>query len=410
MRNYLLGLCLLYGSAHADFAEWLADFKHDAAAQGISQATLDAAFADVQPQDRVLELDRKQPEFVDTFTTYLTRRVTPQRIARGQALLAQNQALFDAVEARYGLSRFVLAALWGLETNYGSFTGDAPIPEALATLAYDGRRSAFFRTELLNALRIIDTEHIAVADMKGSWAGAMGQMQFMPSTWLRYAVDGDADARINLWTSLPDAMNSAANYLRAAGWQRNAPAMLALRLPDNFDWGLARLAYRRPVGQWQAAGVTLADGSALPSSGRSAIVLPQGWRGPAFMVFDNFDVIMQWNRSVNYALAVALLAQQLETGAPLPLAPDTDSAMTREQMTTLQQQLGALGFDAGKPDGLPGIKTQSAIRRYQAAHDLPADGYASPGLATLVEASYAAALANGKLVATDLPTFADPQP
>jgi membrane-bound lytic murein transglycosylase B len=411
IRKALLALCLTSGAAHADFNGWLADFKHEARARGISQSTLDAAFINVQPQPRVLELDLKQPEFVDTFATYLAHRVTAQRIARGRSLLIQYQSLFDRVEQRYGVSRYVLAALWGLETNYGSFTGNAPIPEALATLAYDGRRSDFFRNELFDALHIIDSEHLAVAEMKGSWAGAMGQMQFMPSTWRRYAIDGDDDQRINLWTSLPDALSSAANYLHQAGWQSGAPAMLELHLPSGFDWRYARPGYRRPLAAWRAAGVTLADGTPLIGDARTAIILPQGWRGPAFMVFDNFDVVMQWNRSVNYALAIAILAQRLQTDAPLPSAQDAETdAMSRAQMMTLQAHIGALGYAAGTPDGLPGIKTQSAIRRFQAARHLPVDGYASPSLLTLVEASFFAALANDELASPDGPGFSEDAP
>lgn len=394
-----------------DFASWLNNLKQEARTRGISQATLDAAFADTRIQTRVIELDRKQPEFVETFASYLAQRVTPQRIARGQALLMQYQPLFDTLEQRHGIPRHILAAFWGLETNYGTTTGNTAIPDALATLAFEGRRSAFFRAELLDALSIIEAGHVAAADMKGSWAGAMGQMQFMPSTYRRYAVDGDRDGRINLWSSVPDALHSAGNYLNQAGWKPGEPVALEVRLPQNFDWRVARLTYHRPIADWQAAGVMQANGAPIPTqAGEAAIILPQGFRGPAFMVFDNFDVILQWNRSVSYALSVAILAQRFVADVPLLTGQGAErDALSRTRMIALQQQLAELGFDAGVADGVPGIKTQSAIRRYQSAQQLPADGYASPSLLAHVEASHASAAAAGKLAPDrNPPTFSDP--
>lgn len=413
MRRLVLALCLLVSSAQAqtDFSSWLAEFSQEARARGISQATLDSALGDVQVAPRVVELDRKQPEFVESLATYIERRVTPQRIARGQALLAEHQALFDEVENRYGVPRQTLAAFWGLETSYGSVMGSTPTPTALATLAFDGRRSAFFRSQLLDALTLIEAGHVTAAEMKGSWAGAMGQMQFMPSTYRRYAVDGDNNGQINLWNSLPDALHSAGNYLQQAGWKTGKPIALQVNLPVDFAWGQARLYNRRLIAEWQAAGVVQANGQALPvQPGRAAIILPQGARGPAFMVFDNFDVVMQWNRSVQYALSVALLADQFAGGLPLPARSDAEM-LGRTQLMRLQQQLTELGFDAGGADGLPGLKTQSAIRRYQTAHALTADGYPTPMLAQHVRESHIAATLKGGLKPTDgAPKFADPTP
>src|SRR5512139_2043013 len=202
--------------AQTAFYRWLVAFRQDAVAQGISPATLDAAFTGVTPIERVIELDRRQPEFLQTFTDYLSRRVTPSRVARGQALLQEHAALLDTVEQKYGVSKSVLVAFWGLETNFGANQGSLNIPASLATLAWEGRRSSFFRSQLLDALRIIEAGHVRAADMTGSWAGAMGQMQFMPSTFLAYAVDGDGDGRIDVWHSLPDALYSAAHYLQRA--------------------------------------------------------------------------------------------------------------------------------------------------------------------------------------------------
>lgn len=414
MRSGLLALWLFATGVHAqsDFSAWLRDFRQEALTRGISQTTLDSALGGVRATPRVIELDRKQPEFADTFIQYLERRVTPRNVAEGQALLLEHHALFDEVEKRYGVPKEILAAFWGLETNYGATTGNTLIPAALATLAFDGRRSAFFRAELLDALAIIEAGHVTAAEMKGSWAGAMGQMQFMPSTFRRYAVDGDNDGRINLWTSLPDALHSAGNYLKQAGWKTGEPAALAVRLPQDFEWRYARLYYRRPIGEWQAAGVVLAGGEPLPMhQGRTSIILPQGARGPAFMVFDNFDVILQWNRSVSYALSVAILADQFAGNASLPTAGDSDSALSHAQLVSLQQQLTELGFDAGPPDGLPGIKTQSAIRRYQVTHQLPADGYPSTPLLFHVQYTHAVAAGRGKLNPPRVaPVFSDSAP
>ena len=413
MRRLVLALSLLVTSAQAqmDFTNWLAEFSQEARARGISQTTLDQALRDIQITPRVVELDRKQPEFVESLATYLERRVTPQRVARGQALLAEHQTLFEEVEKRYGVPRQTLAAFWGLETSYGSVMGSTSIPAALATLAFDGRRSTFFRSQLLDALTLIEAGHVTAAEMKGSWAGAMGQMQFMPSTYRQYAVDGDNNGQINLWNSLPDALHSAGNYLRQAGWKTGQPIALQVSVPANFAWGQARLYNRRPIADWQAAGVVQANGQALPvQAGLAAIILPQGAQGPAFMVFDNFDVVMQWNRSVHYALSVALLADQLIGGAPLPAANGVPT-LARSQLMRLQEQLTELGFDAGGADGLPGLKTQSAIRRYQATHALPADGYATPALAQHVRENHiAAALKGGLKPVEPAPKFVDSEP
>ena len=393
--------------AHSAFDNWLTAFRQDAAAQGISAATLDAALTGITPVERVVELDRRQPEFLLTFSDYLRARVTASRVARGQELMAEHAALLDAVEQQYGVPKAVLVAFWGLETNYGSTLGSHNIPASLATLAFDGRRSDFFRSQLLDALRIIDAGHVNAIDMNGSWAGAMGHMQFMPSTFRAYAVDGDGDARIDLWQSVPDALHSAANYLKRAGWRVGEPVAIEVRLPEGFDWRRASIANRLPVAEWTALGVKPVDGSGLPAvAGRSAIVLPQGWQGPAFMVFDNFGVVMQWNRSVNYALAVAQLAQQVAGGDGLSVQSGEAGALSTAQLHALQQALNELGFDAGAVDGLPGPRTQMAIRQYQFMHRLPVDGYPAPSLLTHVEQTHAAAAAAGRLAPAL--TFADP--
>jgi membrane-bound lytic murein transglycosylase B len=226
----------------------------------------------------------------------------------------------------------------------------------------------------------------------------MGHMQFMPSTFRAYAVDGDGDARIDLWQSLPDAMNSAANYLARAGWRAGEPVAIEVRLPDGFDWCQARVAHRLPVADWAARGVRTLDGNALPAvAGRAAIVLPQGWQGPAFMVFDNFDVVMEWNRSQNYALSVAQLAHQIAGGAALAAGAGETGALSTAQVQAMQRQLNELGFDAGSADGLIGPRTQSALRRFQVRHGLPADGYPAPSVLAAVAAAHAEAAGTGGL-------------
>ncbi|MBW8305483.1 MAG: lytic murein transglycosylase [Thiobacillus sp.] len=412
MHKFLFLLAVLAtfpAHAQTSFDDWLAAFRQEAAAQGISAATLDAALTGIEPVERVVQLDRGQPEFLQTFSDYMRARVTVSRVMRGQALMAEHAALLDAVEQQYGVPKSVLVSFWGLETNYGSTLGNHNIPASLATLAYDGRRSAFFRGQLLDALHIIDAGHVSAIDMMGSWAGAMGHMQFMPSTYRAYALDGDGDVRIDLWQSIPDAMHSGANYLKRAGWRAGEPVTIEVRPPQDFDWRRASIANRLPVAEWAALGVLPVDGSPLPAvAGRSAIVLPQGWQGPAFMVFDNFDVVMRWNRSVNYALAVAQLAKQIDGSDGLALLSGEAGALGTAQLQALQQALNELGFDAGEADGLLGPRTQAAIRQYQALHRLPVDGYPAPSVLGHVEQTHAAAAAAGTLILAPAPTFADP--
>lgn len=394
--------------AQSDFDTWLAAFRAEATAQGIRPATLDAALAGVMPTERVIALDRRQPEFLQTFSDYLGRRVSLRQTTRGQARLAEHAALFDAVEQRHGVPKNILAAFWGMETNYGTTLGHLNIPASLATLAFDGRRSGFFRSQLLDALRIIDAGHVSAIDMNGSWAGAMGHMQFMPSTFRSYAMDGDGDARIDLWQSLPDAMHSAANYLRRSGWRAQEPVALEVRLPKGFDLRQARITNRLSLSTWASLGVEGAA-QALPTTPLVAgMVLPQGRRGPVFLVFDNFDVVMQWNRSTNYALAVAQLAHQIAGGALLSVTTGEPGGVSTAQVQAMQRALNDMGFDAGYADGLIGTRTQTALRRYQVTHQLPADAYPSPSVIDHIGQTHADAAAAGLLVRPAAPTFAEP--
>ncbi|MBI5937752.1 MAG: lytic murein transglycosylase [Betaproteobacteria bacterium] len=361
------------------FVAWLGGVRDEALARGVSEHTWRTALPALRPIPRVLDLDAKQPEFVEIFWNYLDGRVNARRIDEGRKLMQRHAALLDKIARAHGVPPGILVAFWGMETDYGKFTGGYPVVGALATLAYDARRSRFFRAELLDALDILQAGHIQADAMRGSWAGAMGQVQFMPSTFRRYAVDADGDGRKNIWSSPADALASAAHYLREAGWRADRPWGEPVRLPAHFDWQLARLDGRRPLADWAELGVSRGDGSPLPKQdGMAAILLPQGHAGPAFLVHGNFDVMLTWNRSVNYALAVGHLADRLEGAAPLYLGRDTDNRrLTREQALELQQCLARLGFGSGEADGVLGSKTRAAIRAYQSANRLPADGYPS---------------------------------
>lgn len=364
-----------------EFKQWVKTLKAEAKQEKISAKTIKSTFKNAKYLPRVIALDRSQPEFISTFLNYIGNRVTTNKIERGKALLQEHESLLSQVEFQYGVPKTVLVAFWGLETNYGSFQGDFGLPSALLTLAYEGRRADFFRTQLLDTMRIVDAKHNTVAGMRGSWAGAMGHMQFMPSTFVKYGVDADADGKINIWHSLPDAFSSAANYLEQVGWRKDEPAMLEVKLPANFDYSLAQLNNRKSAEKWSMLGVRDMNDQLLPQLDNAAIILPQGWQGPAFMVFSNFDVIMDWNRSVNYAISVAYLAEQFISEKPILAREQVESgSLSFNQMWALQAKLNELGFECGAPDGFPGLKTQEAIRQYQATKNLPQDGYASPSL------------------------------
>jgi len=385
-----------------EFEAWRTQLRQDALAKGISTQTFDQALAEFRPIERVVELDQRQPEFVDTFWNYLDRRVENRRVALGQEHLRGQAKLLRQVNSRYGIPPALLVAFWGLETNFGATTGNFPVPHALATLAYDNRRSAFFRNELLNALTILEQGHISLSDMKGSWAGAMGQMQFMPSTFLRHAVDANGDKRKDIWRSLPDAFHSGANYLQQIGWHPNEIWGREVLLPENFDFEAARLEIKKPLREWSAMGVRQTDGKLLPKVNiTGAILLPQGHDGPAFLVYRNFDVIMQWNRSINYALSVGHLADRLNGAPALTLGRNTDNQrLTRDQLMEIQQQLSRYGFDPGTIDGIPGSKTRIAIQAYQKAAGLPPDGHASARLLEFMRKQSALVAPEGALAST----------
>ena len=300
------------------FDQWLSEFKIEAKSLGISQIVLDAALSNSVSIKRVIELDRKQPEFTMTFETYMGKVVSQTRIKKAKAKLIEHDALLAEISKKYGVQKRFIVTFWGVETNFGQYLGSFNVPNSLATLAHDGRRSAYFRKELLNALKILEEGHIAPDKMKGSWAGAMGQCQFMPSSFLSYAVDWDGDGKRDIWATKADVFASTANYLAKAGWRDDVTWGRKVVLPRDFSMNgkdakaLADAKTRVKLPVWAKAGVRNADGEALPTKNLTArLVMPAGSDGPAFLVYSNFDSILDWNRSNYYALAIAHLSDKL---------------------------------------------------------------------------------------------------
>ena len=301
------------GAARPSLTRWLSGVRSEGISRGISAATIDKALAGFSPIPRVVELDRNQPEFSLTLREYLDGTVSAGRIAKGRRMLDENRALLTELSRRYGVPGNVLVAFWGIETDYGRNTGGFPVVRSVATLAFHGRRSTFFRTELFHALRILDEGHISVDKMTGSWAGAMGQVQFMPSSFKHFAVDYDGDGRRDIWKSREDALASAANYLSKSGWVPRRRWGREVVLPRGFDETLVGTRIVKRLDRWQSLGVRCLDGSDLPlvDDMRGSIVTPDGAGGRAFLVYENFHVILKWNRSHYFGVAVGMLADRL---------------------------------------------------------------------------------------------------
>lgn len=298
------------------FGEWLSEFRAEASAAGIREAILSAALTGLEPIDRVVQLDRNQPEYTLTLAQYLTRVAPQSRVNRGRRLLQEHRELLTRIETEFGVQARFVVAFWAIESDFGSNVGGFPVIQSLATLAWDPRRSSFFRAELLAALQILNEGHIAPENMRGSWAGAMGQTQFLPSVFLRSAVDYNGDGRKDIWGSPADALASAANHLRNIGWLGDQTWGREVLLPANFDIAIADLDIRKRIGEWQALGVRRTDGTDLPSRQlQSSIVLPEkGSLRPAFLVYNNYRSILRWNRSTLFALGVGLLADRIGGG------------------------------------------------------------------------------------------------
>jgi len=364
------------------FGECIARMKSQARLEGISDNTVNQVLSKVKRLPRIIELDRRQPEFTQTFANYFTTRINEERIQRGRELYARHHVLLDKIQRESGIPAQFLISFWGLETSYGGHFGDWPVLDSLATLACDTRRSTFFTQELLNAMRIVDAGDITAERMIGSWAGAMGHMQFMPSTFLRYAKDVDGDGRRDLWGSIPDAMGSAANFLQQLGWVPGLNWGQEVLLPRSFDYSLAGRDQMLSLEEWTTLGVTTTSGAPLaPAAQKAALIIPSGYQGPAFLVTKNFYIIMRWNRSEFYALSVGHLADRIAGAAPLFRAPPVDSAkISREQVRQLQMDLTTLGIDAGEADGILGSATRKAISLFQQKTQRIADGHLDAGI------------------------------
>ncbi|MDG1116143.1 MAG: lytic murein transglycosylase [Flavimaricola sp.] len=398
MRAVVLALCLslpLSGAAQTPeslsmpatdpataLTLWIDGFRPRAEAEGISPNTMEAAFAGLTYLPIVVERDRNQNEFTKTLWDYLSTAVSEGRIRNGQARLAEHAGLLAEIEARYRVDRHVVAAIWGLESAYGAVRGDTPTISALATLASDGRRGAFFERQLLGALTILQNGDVAAGDMRGSWAGAMGHTQFMPTSFLDLAQDFRGDGRRDIWSDDPtDALASTAHYLQSAGWVEGQPWGVEVRLPEGFDYTLADRTVRKMPGAWAEIGVLDRTGAPVPNHGLASILLPAGAKGAAFMIFDNFAAIERYNTADSYVIAVGHLADRLRGGAPIEAEwPFEDRALTFAERKELQERLTEAGFSTQGVDGLIGPNTVDAIRAWQLANGLTPDGYAPPSL------------------------------
>ncbi|MEO4047178.1 lytic murein transglycosylase [Pseudomonas sp. CAU 1711] len=362
------------------FAEWRTRFRLKALRAGIDAGLFDRALAGIEPDASVVRADGAQPEFTRPVWEYLDGAMSPVRVRKGQALLAEHAASLQAIERRYGVERETLVAIWGMESSFGQFQGEHSVIRSLATLAFEGRRPQWAEEQLLAALQILQSGDIGPNGLRGSWAGAMGQTQFIPTTYLSHAVDFDGDGRRDIWNSSADALASAAHYLQASGWHHGKPWGFQVALPDGFDYALADSEIRKTYAQWHALGVKGTPAGLAPND-TGYLLLPAGHRGPAFLVFGNFAAILKYNNSSSYALAVGLLGQRFGGGGQIGGSwPKDERPLGRSERIALQQGLAAKGYDPGPADGIIGANTRRAVRAFQQSLGLPADGYPTPAL------------------------------
>lgn len=374
------------------FADWLKSFRAEAAAAGLSEPVIAEALSGIDVVQRVFELNDNQPEFNRAVWDYVDGAVSPSRVATGRARYAENAGLFAAVRAQYKVDPAIIAAIWGMESSYGAVMGDYDAVAALATLGWKGRRAAYGRAQLIGALKIIQSGYATRAMLKGSWAGAMGQTQFIPTTYLNFAVDQDGDGRRDIWADLADVFGSTANYLSASGARDDEPWGFEVLLPQPFDYALADVEMKKPLAEWASLGVRHTKGAllerGLDPNLRGRILLPAGAAGPAFLVFSNYEAILRYNNSTAYALGVGLLSDAI-AGRDSPIVaawPRGDRPLTLDERKQLQQALKDQGFDPGAVDGVVGAATRRALRAWQQSRGLPADAYPSAAILSLLTA------------------------
>ena len=365
---------------HEEFQSCVVSLKQKALAEGISSSVVEKQLSSVNFNPRIIGYDRAQPEFTQTFSGYFYQRVSESRIQMGREYHTQILPLLTEITRKTGVPGRYLLAFWGMETNFGRYFGTLPVLDSLATLACDQRRSGFFTSELINALKILDRGDITEEKLLGSWAGALGHMQFLPSVYLRYAQDADDDGRRDLWQSIPDALTSAGFFLKGLGWNAEERWGREVILPENFDYSLAGLKNRHPLAYWQNKGVRTAFGGDLPDTKiEASLLVPSGHNGPAFLVYPNFNVIMRWNHSEFYALSVGILADQINGARPLHRAPPKNlPRLMRNTVRLLQEKLQEAGYDPGPKDGIMGPATRTAISEFQKSRAWIADGYPHP--------------------------------
>lgn len=363
----------------AGFEKWVRTFRPRALEQGITAATFDRAFKGVEFDRKVVERDRNQSEFTKTLWDYLDSAASAARIRNGKAALKKHRKLLERIEAEYGVQKEIVVAIWGLESAYGTFRGSTPVIEAMASLAYDARRTEFFEGELIHALRILQDGHTSAKNLRGSWAGAMGHTQFMPGSFQRLAVDYNGDGKRNIWGDDPaDALASTANYLKSNGWKTGVPWGVEVKIPKGFNYMEAKREITRLPSAWARKGVLGLDGKPVQDFGPASVLLPAGHKGAAFLVFDNFEVIETYNTADAYVIGVGHLADRIRGGAPIKAKwPRKDRALTFKERIELQKRLTAAGFSTEGIDAKIGPLTVEAVRQYQRSQGLIPDGYAS---------------------------------
>lgn len=369
-------------AANSGFDAWVAGFKQQAAANGYSQSLLNTAFRGIGYLPDVVAKDNKQSEFTRTLEDYLAIAASDERVKNGRAKYRQYGSTLKAIENKYGVEAHVVAAIWGMESSYGERRGSTPIVSAMATLAYDGRRREFFTKQLYAVLKILGAGDTTPEHMRGSWAGAMGHTQFMPTSFLESAVDFTGDGRRDIWGDDPtDALASAANYLRRAGWKKGQPWGIEVQVPKGFDFGKSGFSTKRSVGDWMAMGVRNMDGGKIAEFGSARVIHPAGGGGPGFMVFHNFDVIKRYNNATSYAIGVGHLGDRIAGAGPIRgnFGPDPQG-LTLEDRKDIQRRLTNKGFDTDGADGVIGAKSEAAIRAYEQAKGLKVTGVASKAL------------------------------